>query len=97
MTQEYAVPGDDTSRQTERPKTSNLFRRMADQIDRNEGSAFGGAVVICPPGGGDPVELLMLNSLKDPAQFWGAVDATVKFALANLDEQARNAQAFQRR
>ena len=95
MTNEYAVP-DDTSRQADRPKTSDLFRRMAEQIDKNAGSHFGGSFLIVPPTG-DPVEVLILNSTRDPSQFWGMLDATVKFALANLDEQARNAQGFQRR
>lgn len=91
---EYAVPGDPNAAPTERPKTSDLFRRMADQIDLNEGAHFGGAFVLVPPAGGEPVELLLLNSLKDPSQFWGALDATVKLQLAQLDEQSRNMQAY---
>jgi hypothetical protein len=92
---EYAVPNDGAP-PVESPKTSDLFRRMADQIDRNDSVSFGGAYVICPPDGGEPIELLMLKS-KDVAQFWGAVDAMVKMVMSDLDDKSRNQQAFRQR
>lgn len=67
---------------------------MADQIDKNGGGDFGGAYVIVPPAGGNPVECLVLSSEKDIGQFWGALDFTVKKASAELDEISRNQQGF---
>lgn len=93
MTEEYAIPGQET--QPERPKFADLFRKMADAIERNEGADFGGAVVVVPPSG-SPVEILILNSQRDAAQFWGTLDATVKAALADLEDQSRNLQAYRR-
>lgn len=100
MSEEWAIPdeGAVVSQSPSRPKqkTSELFRAMADQIDRNEQSQFGGACVIVPPVG-DPVQVLILNSQRDAAQFWGMLDATVKLALATLDDQARIQQGYGRR
>jgi hypothetical protein len=97
LSDDYAIPGDDTSRHTPKPRMSDIFRKMADQIDRNEGADFGGAYVIVPPAGAVPVECLFLNSEKNLSQFWGALGFTVQKATAELDEQDRNQQAFRHR
>lgn len=67
---------------------SERLRRMAARIDHNaETSTFGGAVVIIPPDqGGDPIEILILDSQGDSAQFWGTVTHRVKAAIDQLDE-----------
>lgn len=75
---------------------ANAFRTMADKIERNAADTFGGAVVIVPPGGGDPVHLLILDSQQDLAMFWGNLKAKCDIALATIDNVARN-QGFARR
>ena len=71
------------------------FRIMADRIDHNADSNFGGAVVIYPPAnGGEAVELLLLDLQADPAQFWQTIDFRIKLKLAELDDKRRNQQAF---
>ena len=50
------------------------FTKMAARITHNQDATFGGAAVIMPPAnGGEPIELLILDSKSDPAQFWGAI------------------------
>lgn len=63
------------------------LHKMADRIVHNaETSTFGGAVVIIPPDqGGDPIEILILDSQGDSAQFWGTVTHRVKAAIDQLD------------
>ena len=71
------------------------FRRMADRIDHNKDSTFGGACIIIPPaGGGTPVELLVLDAAGSPAQFWGVVSTRIKQVLEELEQQQRNLAAF---
>lgn len=73
------------------------FRAMADKIELNDDSAFGGAFVIIPPAnGGDPVETLILDGRQDPSQFWSILKTKCDIMLASLDEQARQQQAFRR-
>ncbi len=74
------------------------FHAMADNIDHNGGSNFGGACVIIPPeNGGEPIELLILDLKADPAQFWATIKTRIEIKLAELDELRRNNQAFGRR
>lgn len=91
---DFAVPGQEN--QAAPPTYADLFRKMAESIERNGAADFGGAVVIVPPSG-NPVEILILNSQKDNAQFWGTLDATVKAALADMDEAGRAQEAWRRR
>ena len=65
------------------------LRRMADRIDHNDKtSTFGGAIVIIPPDqGGEPVEILILDSQGDPGQFWSIVTHRVQAAITALDAQ----------
>ena len=73
------------------------FRRMADRIEHNKESTFGGACVIIPPaGGGDPVEFLVLDATGNPAQFWGVASSRIQQVLADLQETQRNLQTFGR-
>jgi len=56
--------------------SEKLFREMAEKIAHNVDSSFAGAVVIVPPdGGGEPISLLILDSTKDPIQFWSLIEA----------------------
>ena len=81
----------------EKPKNdvANRFRVMADRIDHNAESNFGGAVVIYPPpNGGEAIELLLLDLQADPGQFWQTLDFRIKLKMAELDDKRRNQQAF---
>lgn len=50
------------------------FEAMAARIRHNADAKFGGACVIIPPeGGGEPIEVLLLDSSGNIAQFWSAV------------------------
>ncbi len=67
---------------------SHRLCRMAEHINRNAGATFGGAVVIIPPDqGGEPVEILILDSQGDPGQFWSIVTHRVQAAITALDAQ----------
>ena len=64
---------------------SGRYRAMADRLDHNATDTFGGACVIIPPaGGGDPIELLMLDSKGDPAQFWATISTRIQIVLEDL-------------
>lgn len=53
---------------------SDRFTKMAERISHNSDATFGGAAVIVPPANaGAPIELLILDSNADPAQFWGSI------------------------
>ena len=76
-------------------KVSERFRVMADLIDRNVNSTFGGAVVIIPPPeGGDPIEMLMLDVTADAGQFWSTIKTRIEIKLNQMDEKARAQAAF---
>ena len=74
---------------------SDRFRIMADLIDRNVNSTFGGAVVIIPPfEGGDPIEMLMLDVTADAGQFWATIKTRIEIKLNQMDEKARAQATF---
>lgn len=73
------------------------FRAMAHDIEHNGSAKFGGAVVIIPPpNGGEPIELLMLDLKADPAQFWSTIKTRIEIKLAELDQAQRSQTAFGR-
>jgi hypothetical protein len=65
------------------------FHAMADRIDHSmEMAHFGGACVIIPPdGGGDSIELLLLDASADPAQFWATIATRIQLILQRLEQQ----------
>lgn len=67
---------------------AELFRAMAERIERNSAAEFSGALLIVPPGG-EPIEYLAVNPRPDAAAFWGAVQAFVQRALAEIEERQR--------
>lgn len=79
----------------ERPdlKLAERFRAMADRIERNP-SEFGGACVIIPPGGGEGIEFLLIDSKGDIAQFYGAVMTKVQVVMEEMKDQQRSLQRF---
>ena len=82
----------------ERPdlKISERFRVMADRIERNP-SEFGGAVVIVPPGGGEPIEFLLIDAKGDAGQFYGAVTTKIQVVLEELKAHQQGQGAYFRR
>lgn len=74
--------------------TASLFRRMADAIEHNENSGFGGAfVIIPPPEGGSPIETLILDSKQDPVQFWVLLKSKCDIQITLAEQAARSQQA----
>ena len=72
---------------------SERYRLMADRIDHNADATFGGAVVIIPPaGGGDPIELLILDAQGNPGQFWATIMSRIQITLEDL--KAKQQQPF---
>lgn len=59
---------------------------MAERIERNP-SEFGGACVIIPPGGGEGIEFLLIDSKGDIAQFMGTIKAKLEVYLEELRAQ----------
>ncbi len=79
----------------ERPdqKLAERFRAMADRIERNP-QEFGGACVIIPPGGGEGIEFLLIDSKGDIAQFLGAVMTKIQVVMEEMKDQQRRLQPF---
>lgn len=77
---------------------ADRFRKMAERIDHNvEFSTFGGAAVICPPGGaGEPIEVLLLDSRGDAAQFWSTIQSRISIILSELQDRQQVAGGFRR-
>ncbi len=72
------------------------FRAMADQIERNVDLKFGGAYVIIPPGGTEPISVLVMDTKEDPAAFFNLLEWRIKNEMALIDEQQRRAAGFGR-
>lgn len=74
------------------------FRKMADQIERNADSKFGGAYVIIPPGDYDvgPLSVLLIDSRQDAANFFNLLDWRTKTVLAEIDAKQRQMTGFGR-
>lgn len=81
----------------EPPDFSSAFDKMAERIRHNKDAAFGGACVIIPPTGGAPLEVLILDSTSDLAQFYSTIATRLQIALETLKEQNAAASAFGRR
>lgn len=74
-------------------KHSDRFRTMAERIDRNP-SEFGGACVIVPPGGGTPIEFLVVDPNADLAQFYSTIQTKLQMQLEELKDQQRNLRGY---
>jgi hypothetical protein len=66
---------------------SEAFRAMDQRIQLNVHNAFGGAVVIVPPGGGKAIELLMLDAAEDEGQFWATILTRIQTAIHDSDQK----------
>lgn len=77
-----------------KPKPSEIFITQAEKIDRNPPEDFGGAFVICPPGG-EPITGLLINN-SDVNIFWAVVKAKVEAAITELDDKQRAPTGYRR-
>lgn len=68
---------------------ASILRRMADLLDKNPDSAFGGCAVVIPPQGGLPIEVLILDPSTNLPQFWSAIKGRIELTLAELDNANR--------
>jgi hypothetical protein len=76
---------------------SEKFRQMADRIDHNAASGFGGAcVLVLPDQNRRAIEILVLDSTSDIAQFIGAVAARLKMIQDEMSAEQQRNQAFRR-
>lgn len=81
--------------QIERPDFSKNFSAMAERIQHNKDSGFGGACVIVPPSG-DPIEVLILDSSADLSQFFGTISSRLTIVINQLQDQTAMATTFGR-
>ena len=65
------------------PSPADAFLAMAAKISRNLPEDFGGAFVLVSPDG-SPVEMLILDSRKDPVAFWATASSVIKQVIDNL-------------
>jgi hypothetical protein len=82
---------------TENEAHAQKFQKMHDNIVHNVESKFGGAAVIVPPsvtGNEQPIELLMLDTSGDPAQFLATLLTRIQQMMRQIDDQQRMAQGF---
>jgi hypothetical protein len=79
--------------ENQQPKHSDTFRAMAERIDRNP-TEFGGACVIVPPGGGDPIEFLLVDPKSDVAQFFGTLQSKIAVVLEEMRSSASRQQTW---
>ena len=67
------------------PTDAQRFARMAQRIEHNKDSTFGGAFVICVPGGMvPPLEALILDATGDPAQFLMVLQTKIQTVLEEI-------------
>lgn len=78
-------------------KVSDAFREMAERIDHNEGSPFGGAIVIVTPAqeGLEPeiFETVLLGRMSSPVIFWESLKKITSDSLNRLNEMERRSEA----
>jgi hypothetical protein len=65
---------------------SQPFHDMAARIEKIEPAEFAGAVVIMPPGGGEPIVFLTTDPMPVQPQFWSSVQARVELAAAKAQQ-----------
>ena len=76
---------------------SKALRAMADRLDKNADSPFGGLFVIAPPGDGTIQEALIFDSTQSSPAFWGLINGKAQQALVELEAAERLKRGFQGR
>lgn len=67
------------------------FVDMAKRLARNQDAEFGGAMVLVPPGGGDPISLLIVDPAQDLGHFLSAAMTKLEIVL-NAFKEAQQTQ-----
>ena len=78
-------------------KQSEIFRKLADKIDRNEDAEFGGAVCIVPPKGEATIDWVIVDSKADILRFWVKLKTDIDAIVQEVDTRARMQQTWQQR
>jgi hypothetical protein len=73
---------------------ADRFTAMAKRIEQNADQPFGGAVVIVPPSGASPIEMLMLDPASDLAMFWATIKTKIEILLATAEAEKRRQSGF---
>ncbi len=72
---------------------SDPFKDMSDRIDHNATEKFGGAYVIVPPSSPEmpiePIEVLVLDTSMDAAQFFMLLQTKIKTVLDRIEQEER--------
>ena len=66
---------------------SQPFFDMATRIEKIDSAEFAGAVVIVPPGDGEPITFLHTDPNPVLAAFWAAVSGRVEIGVASAQEK----------
>lgn len=75
---------------------ATILRRMADHLDRNKDADFGGCAVVVPPGTNETIEVLILDSKGDTAQFLATVATRITSIQVDIQAQIKRQAAFGR-
>jgi hypothetical protein len=70
----------------------DLFRAMAERIERQAEGDFAGAMLLVPPGEGEPLQVLLADPEQKPEHFWNIAKVRVDIALGNLVDEQRRAE-----
>lgn len=74
-----------------------LFDEMAKRVRAAPEGEFAGAVLIVPPGDGEPMEFMSVEPRPNPAHFWNGAKARLDIAHAEVLERERTGDPFRRR
>lgn len=75
---------------------ATILRRMADHLDRNKEASFGGCAVIVPPSTNETIEVLILDSSGDAAQFLSTILTRIQTIQVEMAATAKRQAAFGR-
>lgn len=75
---------------------ATILRRMADHLDRNKEASFGGCAVIVPPSTNETIEVLILDSSGDAAQFLSTILTRIQTIQVEMAATVKRQAAFGR-
>lgn len=73
---------------------ATILRRMADHLDRNKEASFGGCAVIVPPSTNETIEVLILDSSGDAAQFLSTILTRIQTIQVEMAATAKRQATF---
>lgn len=68
--------------------SADQFEEMARLIRHNGPERFAGAIVVVPPGDGEPISFMLADPKPDLVQFWATVKARVEIKAAEALQAA---------